>query len=95
MLTLLSALILGGRAIKEASEPKLPAEYHGNWQLEAHDSNEVRMGRMTQKQFEKNMNSGKYYAPINKTPDPTNARIDEMMKRIGTYNPNYHPTVRK
>lgn len=48
------------KLISEACEPTLPAEYHRNWRLEAHDCDEVRMGRMTQKQFEKNMKNGKY-----------------------------------
>ena len=46
--------------IKEACEPTLPASYHNNWKLEEHDSQLVREGKMTQRQFEKNMNNGKY-----------------------------------
>ena len=46
--------------IKAACEPTLPADYHNNWRLEAHDSQLVREGKMTQRQFEKNMNNGKY-----------------------------------
>ena len=46
--------------IKEACEPTLPADYHNNWKLEAQDSQLVREGKMTQRQFNKNMNNGKY-----------------------------------
>ena len=46
--------------IKEACEPTLPASYHNNWKLEAEDSQKVREGQMTQRQFIKNMNNGKY-----------------------------------
>ena len=46
--------------VKAACEPTLPAGYHNNWRLEAHDSQLVREGKMTQRQFEKNMNNGKY-----------------------------------
>ena len=52
--------ILVYQFIKEASEPILPADYHNNWRLEAEDSQKVREGKMTQRQFEKNMNNGKY-----------------------------------
>ena len=53
-------IILVYQLIKEASEPTLPADYHNNWRLEAEDSQKVREGKMTQRQFEKNMNNGKY-----------------------------------
>jgi len=43
-----------------AGEKELPAEYHRNWRLEQHDANEVRMGRMSKRQFIKNMENGKY-----------------------------------
>ena len=46
-------LIFIGLCIYHACEPTLSADYHNNWKLEAHDSDEVRMGRMTQRQFEK------------------------------------------
>ena len=46
--------------IKEACESTLPASYHNNWKLEAEDSQKVREGKMTQRQFIKNMNNGKY-----------------------------------
>ena len=53
-------LIFIGLCIYHASEKELPADYHNNWRLEAHDSQLVREGKMTQRQFEKNMNNGKY-----------------------------------
>ena len=46
--------------IKEACEPTLPASYQNKWKLEAEDSQKVREGKMTQRQFNKNMNNGKY-----------------------------------
>ena len=53
-------LVFIGLCIYHASEKELPAGYHNNWRLEAHDSQLVREGKMTQRQFEKNMNKGKY-----------------------------------
>ena len=53
-------LIFIGLCIYYASEKELPADYHNNWRLEEHDSQLVREGKMTQRQFEKNMNNGKY-----------------------------------
>ncbi len=53
-------LIFIGICIYHACEPTLPADYHNNWKLEAHDSDQVRLGNMTQKEFEKNMRNGKY-----------------------------------
>ena len=53
-------LIFIGLCIYHASEKELPADYHNNWRLEAHDSQLVREGKMTQRQFEKNMDNGKY-----------------------------------
>ena len=53
-------LIFIGLCIYHACEKELPAGYHNNWRLEAHDSQLVREGKMTQRQFEKNMNNGKY-----------------------------------
>ena len=53
-------LIFIGLCIYHASEKELPAGYHRNWRLEAHDSQLVREGKMTQRQFEKNMDNGKY-----------------------------------
>ena len=60
ILAIIGIIILVYQLIKEASEPTLPADYHNNWRLEAEDSQKVREGKMTQKQFEKNMNNGKY-----------------------------------
>jgi len=51
---------LNGLCIYHASEKELPAGYHNNWRLEAHDSQLVREGKMTQRQFLKNMDNGKY-----------------------------------
>ena len=42
------------------SEKELPAGYHNNWRLEEHDAQLVREGKMTKKQFLKNMDNGKY-----------------------------------
>ena len=53
-------LIFIGLCIYHASEKELPADYHNNWRLEAHDSQLVREGKMTQRQFLKNMDNGKY-----------------------------------
>lgn len=46
--------------IKEVSEPTLPADYHRNWRLEQQDSDKVRYGEMTLKEFQKNQRNGKY-----------------------------------
>ena len=46
--------------IKAACEPTLPAGYHNNWRLEEHDAQLVREGKMTKRQFLKNMDNGKY-----------------------------------
>ena len=53
-------LIFIGLCIYHASEKELPADYHNNWRLEAHDSQLVREGKMTKRQFLKNMDNGKY-----------------------------------
>ena len=53
-------LIFIGLCIYHASEKELPADYHNNWRLEAEDSQKVREGKMTQRQFLKNMDNGKY-----------------------------------
>ena len=37
-------MIFGKNCVTEMCEKELPAEYHGNWKLEEHDANEVRMG---------------------------------------------------
>ena len=53
-------LIFIGLCIKAACEPTLPAGYHNNWRLEEHDAQLVREGKMTKRQFLKNMDNGKY-----------------------------------
>lgn len=53
-------LIFIGLCIYHACEKELPADYHRNWRLEAHDSQLVREGKMTKRQFLKNMDNGKY-----------------------------------
>ena len=53
-------LIFIGLCIYHASEKELPAGYHNNWRLEEHDAQLVREGKMTKKQFLKNMDNGKY-----------------------------------
>lgn len=57
---LISLIIFIGICIYHASEKELPAEYHRNWQLERDDLEKVYQGKMTQKEFIKNMNNGKY-----------------------------------
>ena len=57
---LISLIIFIGICIYHASEKELPAEYHRNWQLERDDLEKVYQGKMTQKEFVKNMNNGKY-----------------------------------
>ena len=53
-------LVFIGLCIYHASEKELPAGYHNNWRLEAYDSQLVREGKMTKRQFLKNMDNGKY-----------------------------------
>ena len=53
-------LIFIGICIYHACEPTIPAEYHRNWRLEQEDLERVYQGKMTQKQFEKNIRNGKY-----------------------------------
>ena len=60
MLFVIGLIVFIILCIKESFEPTLPADYHNNWRLEAHDSQLVREGKMTQKQFNNNMNNGKY-----------------------------------
>lgn len=57
---LISLIVFIGICIYHASEKELPAEYHRNWQLERDDLEKVYQGKMTQKEFIKNMNNGKY-----------------------------------
>ena len=60
MLFVIGLIVFIILCIKEACEPTLPVDYHNNWKLEAQDSQLVREGKMTQRQFNKNMNNGKY-----------------------------------
>ena len=53
-------LIFIGLCIYHASEKELPAGYHNNWRLEEYDAQLVREGKMTKRQFLKNMDNGKY-----------------------------------
>lgn len=53
-------IVFIGLCIYHACEKELPADYHNNWRLEEHDSQLVREGKMTKRQFMKNMNNGKY-----------------------------------
>ena len=53
-------LVFIGLCIYHASEPTIPADYHRNWKAEARDSDKVRCGEMTQKEFERNIRNGKY-----------------------------------
>ena len=41
-------------------EPQIPASYHNNWKLEQEDSWKVSTGEMSQRQFMKNIQNGKY-----------------------------------
>lgn len=68
MLGFICSLYAVGQFIKEVFEPTLPAEYHGNLTLENADANKVRFGQMSQREFNRNLRKGKYYAPICKTP---------------------------
>ena len=56
----ISLLIFIGLCIYHACEKELPAGYHNNWRLEEHDAQLVREGKMTKRQFLKNMDNGKY-----------------------------------
>ncbi|MDD6564283.1 MAG: hypothetical protein PUF08_04295 [Clostridiales bacterium] len=60
VLVVIGAIILVYQLIKAACEKELPADYHNNWRLEAEDSQKVREGKMTKRQFLKNMDNGKY-----------------------------------
>jgi len=81
MLGFLNVLLFAGKCIKDC-EPVLPAEYHANWELERHDADQVRFGKMSQREFERNMNKGKYY----KAPDYNGwDRYERRLKRIFDY----------
>lgn len=60
MLFLICLGIFIGICIKAACEPTLPADYHKNWKLEQQDSDKVRYGEMTLKEFQRNQRNGKY-----------------------------------
>lgn len=66
ILTVIAVIYIVIKFIKESCQPKLPPEYHGNMKLEMEDAKKVERGEMSKKQFNKNINSGKYYAPIKK-----------------------------
>ena len=53
-------LIFIGLCIYHALEPTIPAEYHRNWRLERDDLEKVYQGKMTIREFEKNIKRGKY-----------------------------------
>ena len=50
-------LVFIGLCIYHASEKELPADYHNKWRIESHDSQLVREGKMTKRQFLKNMDN--------------------------------------
>lgn len=56
----IALIVFVGLCIYHACEPTIPAENHRNWKLEREDSDKVRMGQMTQREFEKNIRNGKY-----------------------------------
>lgn len=60
ILAVIGVIVIIYNVIKEVSEPTLPADYHRNWKLEQEDANKVRFGEMSQREFIKNMNNGKY-----------------------------------
>lgn len=60
MLFAICLIVFIGLCIYHACEKELPADYHNNWRLEAEDSQKVREGKMTKRQFLKNMDYGKY-----------------------------------
>ena len=73
-------LIFIGLCIYHASEKELPADYHNNWRLEEHDAQLVREGKMTKRQFLKNMDNGKYRQESDK-----NGIIDFYWNYVGYY----------
>ena len=56
----LCLFIFIGLCIYHASEKELPADYHRNWKLESQDADKVRFGKMSRREFIRNMNNGKY-----------------------------------
>ena len=57
-IVLFIGLIIYG--IVKNCEPQTPASYHNNWKLEQEDSWKVSTGEMSQRQFLKNIQNGKY-----------------------------------
>ena len=57
---IIGLLIFIKLCIYHAREKELPTGYHNNWRLEEHDAQLVREGKMTKRQFLKNMDNGKY-----------------------------------
>lgn len=53
-------IIFIGICIYHMSEKELPSGYHRNWRLEQEDADKVRFGKMSKREFIKNMNNGKY-----------------------------------
>ena len=53
-------LVFIGLCIYHASEKELPSDYHRNWRLESEDADKVRFGKMSQREFNKNIRNGKY-----------------------------------
>ena len=60
MLFVISLTVVIIHLIMDACEKEIPAEYHRNGRLKAEDSDKVRKGEMTQRQFMKNLENGKY-----------------------------------
>lgn len=66
VIAIIAIIYIVVKLIAEACEKELPASYHGNVELEHQDYEKVQRGQMTMKQFLKNMDNGKYYAPPEK-----------------------------
>lgn len=88
MLGFICSLYAVGQFIKEAFEPTLPAEYHGNLTLENADANKVRLGQMSRRQFNRNIKNGKYYAPISKMPPLSESdRLIQQANQMSLFHP--------
>lgn len=83
IMALLGAIGITGKVIKEKCETVLPAEYHGNMRAEAEDARKVMLGEMSKREFNRNINNGKYYAPRPKYD------YDLWIKRIEKYKEIY------
>ena len=59
-LAVIGIIVLVYNLIKEACEPTLPAGYHRNWKLEQEDARKVMLGEMSQREFRRNIDRGKY-----------------------------------